>query len=211
MTVACGCPKKRSAFQQGWLLLKLKRFQKEFHREEIQVTQLLPHFCKWITDLQMLIQVLNLLCNLSWKNEPPSLNTSAPSQLYCFSPWYNSNFCLHTPEDGELTTSISKSVHLQRKLFNKREIICKEKNIHFNIIEWSPNVRNSDKLLICIASLKLHSDVPGGGGSVVKNTPANAGATGDAGLIRELRRSPGGGNGSPFQYSCLENPMGRGV
>ena len=28
--------------------------------------------------------------------------------------------------------------------------------------------------------------------------------------IRFLRRSPGGGNGSPLQYSCLENPMDRG-
>ena len=136
-------------------------------------------------------------------------HSSSQPQLYCFSPWYNSNFCLHTPEDGELTTSISNSVHLQRILFNKREIICKENNIHFNIIEWSPNVRNYDKFLICIASLKLHSDFPGG--SVVKNTPANAGATGDAGLILELGRSPGGGNGTPFQYSCLENTMGRGV
>ena len=24
-------------------------------------------------------------------------------------------------------------------------------------------------------------------------------------------RSPGGGNGNPFQYSCLENPMDRGA
>ena len=24
-------------------------------------------------------------------------------------------------------------------------------------------------------------------------------------------RSPGGGNGNPLQYSCLENPMGRGA
>ena len=24
-------------------------------------------------------------------------------------------------------------------------------------------------------------------------------------------RSPGGGNGHPLQYSCLENPMGKGA
>ena len=36
------------------------------------------------------------------------------------------------------------------------------------------------------------------GGSVVKNLPANAGATGDMGLIPGLGRSPGGGNGNPF-------------
>ena len=44
------------------------------------------------------------------------------------------------------------------------------------------------------------------GGSAVKNAPANAGGTG---LIPESGRSPGGGNGSPLQYSCLENPHGQ--
>ena len=49
------------------------------------------------------------------------------------------------------------------------------------------------------------------GGSAVQNWPANAGDTVDAGLISGLRRSPGAGNGNPLQYSCLENPMDRGV
>ena len=34
--------------------------------------------------------------------------------------------------------------------------------------------------------------------------------TGDPGLIPGLGRSPGEGNGSPLQYSCLENPKGSG-
>ena len=46
------------------------------------------------------------------------------------------------------------------------------------------------------------------GGSVVKNLPANAG---DAGSIPRSGRSPGEGNGNPLQYSCLENPVDRGV
>ena len=33
----------------------------------------------------------------------------------------------------------------------------------------------------------------------------------DLGLIPGLGGSPGGGHGSPLQYSCLENPMGRGA
>ena len=33
----------------------------------------------------------------------------------------------------------------------------------------------------------------------------------DLGLIPELERSPGEGNGNPLQYSCLENPMGGGA
>ena len=32
-------------------------------------------------------------------------------------------------------------------------------------------------------------------------------SVGDAGLIPGWGRSPGGGHGSPLQYSCLENPM----
>ena len=34
---------------------------------------------------------------------------------------------------------------------------------------------------------------------------------GDLGLIPRLVRSPGGGHGNPLQYSCLENPVDRGV
>ena len=46
---------------------------------------------------------------------------------------------------------------------------------------------------------------------VVKNLPANAGATRDAVLIPGSGSSPGGGHDNPLQYSCLENPMGRGA
>ena len=42
---------------------------------------------------------------------------------------------------------------------------------------------------------------------VVKNLPANAGDVGDVGLIPGSGRSPGGGDGNPLQYPCLENPM----
>ena len=46
------------------------------------------------------------------------------------------------------------------------------------------------------------------GGVVVKNLPANAG---DLGSILGLERSPGGGNGNPPQYSCLENSVDKGA
>ena len=46
---------------------------------------------------------------------------------------------------------------------------------------------------------------------MVKNPPVKAGDTGDVGLIPGLRRSPGGRNGNPHWYSCLENPMDRGA
>ena len=49
------------------------------------------------------------------------------------------------------------------------------------------------------------------GGSVVKNSPANAGDLRDAGSIPGSGRSLGVGKGNPLQYSCLENLMDRGV
>ena len=69
--------------------------------------------------------------------------------------------------------------------------------------------------------LRLHAPNAGGvalipgqgnrvfpGGLVVKNLPANAE---DMGSIPGLGRSPGEGNGNPFQYSCLGNPKDRGA
>ena len=46
---------------------------------------------------------------------------------------------------------------------------------------------------------------------MVKSWPANSGDAEDKGLIPGSRRSPGGENGNPLQYSCLESPMDRGA
>ena len=54
---------------------------------------------------------------------------------------------------------------------------------------------------------------------MVKNPLASAGDVRDVGLHIEamqgltpgLGRCPGEGHGNPLQYSCLENPMDRGV
>ena len=43
-----------------------------------------------------------------------------------------------------------------------------------------------------------------------KESTFNEGDSGDVGSIPGLEKSPGGGNGDPLQYSCLENPMDRG-
>ena len=45
---------------------------------------------------------------------------------------------------------------------------------------------------------------------MVKNLPANANA-GDMGSVPGSEGSPGGGNGKPLQYSCLDNLMDRGI
>ena len=64
----------------------------------------------------------------------------------------------------------------------------------------------------CIWISRLNKEDPSSwlglaSGSVVKNPPANAGGVD---WVPRLGRSPGG-NGSPLQYSCLENPMDRGA
>ena len=45
-------------------------------------------------------------------------------------------------------------------------------------------------------------------GSAGKESACNAG---NLGSIPGLERSPGGGNGNPLQYSCLESSMDRGA
>ena len=64
----------------------------------------------------------------------------------------------------------------------------------------------------CFESVKStqlsHTNQPVGfsGGSEGKASACNAG---ELGLIPELGRSPGKGNGNSFQYSCLGNPTDR--
>ena len=50
------------------------------------------------------------------------------------------------------------------------------------------------------------------GGSVIKNTPANAGDAGSLpglGIAPGVGNFPGVGNGYPLKYSCLGNPKDR--
>ena len=48
-------------------------------------------------------------------------------------------------------------------------------------------------------------------GSEVKNPPAMQETRVDMVSISGSGRCPGGGNGNPLQYSCLENPVDRGA
>ena len=53
---------------------------------------------------------------------------------------------------------------------------------------------------------KIFMDFPGG-----SDDKASVYDAGDPGSIPGSGRSRGEGNGNPLQYSCLENPMGRGA
>ena len=53
----------------------------------------------------------------------------------------------------------------------------------------------------------LTPDFPGG--ATGKEPPLPMQETEETGSVPGLGRSPGGGHGSPLQYSCLENPYGQ--
>ena len=80
------------------------------------------------------------------------------------------------------------------------------------VLEWGA-IAFSDSKAICFQTCWLKSTYlfvwgfPGG--TVVKNSPANAGATRNESLMPGSRRSSGGGNGNLLQYSCLGNPLDR--
>ena len=81
---------------------------------------------------------------------------------------------------------------------------CQHVTVHLHYsqvlvgVKWYP--------LMVLISISLIMGFPGD--SVVKNPPANAG---DTGMIPGPGRSPKEGNSNPLKYSCLGNPMDRGV
>jgi len=70
-------------------------------------------------------------------------------------------------------------------------------------------------MFICIEfynlQKNLHTHTHIFGGTVAKNPPANEEDGRDAGAIPGSGRVPGGANGNPHPYSCLENPKDRGA
>ena len=70
----------------------------------------------------------------------------------------------------------------------------------------NPHPQVSSQARIRKAKNRSQTGFPGG--SDGKESASNAG---DLGLIPGSGRSPGEGNDSPLQYSCLENPMNRGA
>ena len=85
--------------------------------------------------------------------------------------------------------------HGQRSLAGYSPWGCNESDM----TEAAWHARNSTRLRDHLVSSQV--------ALVVKNMPANAGDTRNAGLIPGWGRSPGEGHGKPLQYSYLENPM----
>ena len=68
--------------------------------------------------------------------------------------------------------------------------------------------QGKEEVIQMLISREMFSTVDFPGGSDGKASAYNVG---DPGSIRGSGRSPGEGNGYPLQYSCLENPKGRGA
>ena len=99
---------------------------------------------------------------------------------------------------------------LSRALKNKTELASKETAFQAKgivQIHWSRTEVTYSYLFRNVEKADIASQVVLG----VKNPPANAGDIRDIGSIPGSARSPGGGNGNPLQYSCLENPMEKGA
>ena len=88
-------------------------------------------------------------------------------------------------------------------------------------LNYEPPKQTRPLTLLCVSTTKHRrgpsvssyplcgSSYPGG--TVIKNQPHNTADARDMDSILGLGRSPGVGNGNPFLYSCLENPMDRGA
>ena len=83
-------------------------------------------------------------------------------------------------------------------------------NDHSSFVFIAKGCREPKCPLVCQWTKQIwHSqsmEIPCGSDS--EESARNAG---DLGSVPGLGRSPGEGNGYPLQYSCLENPMDRGV
>ena len=81
---------------------------------------------------------------------------------------------------------------------------------------WTPSALSS-KVPVATHlhwALILSGNAPGSafpGGTSGKEPICQCRRHRDSGLIPGFGRSPGGGHSNPLQYSCLENPMDRGV
>ena len=102
---------------------------------------------------------------------------------------------------------------LQYGRFRILVVVLEKKNEAFSSFGLFVTKEKEQKaiILVQLVNVQLQSTRASQVALVVRNLPADAGDIRGPGLIPGLERSPGGGHGSPFQYSCLENPMHRGA
>ena len=128
--------------------------------------------------------------------------------ILCYS--FNMSYAIYTSEQLYEVDGIIIVILQTRTKKQRLKLTCLRSN------RWSDQSQDSEGSQPCQSQLgdmgHLSSSKPikgFAGGTVVKNSLANVGDTGDMGQIPRLGRSPGEGNGNPIQYSCMGNPMDR--
>ena len=116
---------------------------------------------------------------------------------------------------GHVTPAVSLTMHYNSEVGGTSPILqmgtlrCRHVNHCSSTHSWGEG--KAEFTQACLM-LKLWFStscyIASSGGSVVMNSPANVG---DMGSVPGLGISPGGGNGNPLQYSCMENPTDRGA
>ena len=123
---------------------------------------------------------------------------------------FNSQFSLPLlKKKAENTRNLLSHISLQQRV----AIWCSSGQIcwaEVRGVTWKDRAMPKGKLLLLSPFLEYATLWASQVALVVKNLPATAGEW-DAILIPGPGRSPGGGNGNPIQYFCLENPMDRGA
>ena len=84
-------------------------------------------------------------------------------------------------------------------------------NSFHSILLSGPHTLRQPELGIVLLGTGMETDTKSWGFSDGSNGKEFACNVGDPGSVPGLGRSPGEGNGNSLQYSCLENPMGRGA
>ena len=124
--------------------------------------------------------------------------------------------CLENPRDGGAWWAAIYGVTQSRTRLNQlsSSSSSRQEEPSKKHLEFPPVTKMANKMqdflhgrVTAIHYLPLHNKgLPGG-----SDSKESACKEGDLGSIPGSGRSPGEGNGNPFQYSCLENPMDRGA
>ena len=115
---------------------------------------------------------------------------------------------------GHVTPAVSLTMHYNSEVGGTSPILqmgtlrCRRVNHCSSTHSWGEGKAEFTQACLMLKLWFSTSCYIASGGSAVTNSPANVG---DMGSVPGLGISPGGGNGNPLQYSCLENPMDRGA
>ena len=128
--------------------------------------------------------------------------------ILCYS--FNMSYAIYTSEQLYEVDGIIIVILQTRTKKQRLKLMCLRSNSWNDYSQDSEGSQPCQSQLGDMGHLSSSKPIKGfSGGTVVKNSLANVGDTGDMGQIPRLGRSPGEGNGNPIQYSCMGNPMDR--